>query len=142
MFTGLVLLQTLPVFGQVSQAIDQGIDLSGDMISGVVGQTVPVENAGQLTKDGFNILKSVYHVMRSVHHFITSLITAVATEGQSEEEAKKMAEIIGIGSIIATVVIGAQLLKGMWRHLFLIAIVIFLVIIGASFLDNKLSMGF
>ena len=135
----LILMQTLPVFAQISSAIDQGMDLTGDTVSNLVENTIPIDNAGQLTKDGFSILKDIYHVMRSVHHFITALITMIATEGMSEEEAGRMADLIAFGSILATIIIGLRILRGVWRHLFLAGIIIFLVIIGASFLDNQFS---
>ena len=134
-------MQTLPVFAQISSAIDQGMDLTGDTVSNLVENTIPIDNAGQLTKDGFSILKSIYHVMRSIHHFMTTLITTIATEGMEEGEAARMADLIAFGSILATIVIGIKMLRGFWRHLFLIGIIIFLVIIGASLLDNQFSLG-
>lgn len=137
----LIMMQTLPVYAQISTAIDQGLDLTGDTVSNLAEQAIPIENAGQLTKDGFSILKDIYHVMRSVHHFMTQLITAIATNQMGEEEAARITDIIAFGSIVATIVIGSLLLRGIWRHLFLLGIIIFLVILGASFLDNRMSFG-
>ena len=137
----LCVIQTLPVFGQISSAIDQGLDLTGDTVSNLVDDTVPIEGAGQLTRDGFGILKAIYQVMKQVHYFITALITMITTEGMSEEEASKMAGLIGFGSIIATIIIGLRILKGVWRHFFLVGIIIFLVILGASFLGNEFNLN-
>lgn len=131
----------MPVFAQVSEAIDQGLDLSGNLISDAVENNVPIQGAGQLTKEGFGILKALYGVMRQVHHFLVTAITMAVTEGMSEEDAKTYASYIGIGSIVATIVVGMVFLSGIKRHIFTGAIVIFLVIIAFSFLDNKLNLG-